>query len=252
MNTYAGLHARYYDVVYRDKPYVHEARFVDSLIREAGTDRGRLLDVACGTGRHAAEFAALGWSVTGVDLSEALLEHARVNAPGVRFLRQDMRWLDVPGQPFDAITCLFDAIGYAVDEDGVLAALTAFGRHLSRGGTLVIEFLHGAALVRNAAPLRLRRFSLSSSGDELLRISQTRLDEARSIMEVEFELLELRADCTYERWLESQVNRYFAPTEMRALLERAGLTLRRLVPAYTDDGEVDESTFHVLALATTQ
>src|SRR5262245_11024529 len=118
MNTYAGLHARYYDVVYADKPYEHEARFVDSLLRDAGTATGRrLLDVACGTGRHAAEFAALGWSVTGVDLSEALLEHARTNAPTARFLRQDMRQLDVPGEPFDAITCLFDAIGYAIDDD---------------------------------------------------------------------------------------------------------------------------------------
>ena len=36
MNTYAGLHARYYDVVYADKPYGEEARFVDSLLREAG------------------------------------------------------------------------------------------------------------------------------------------------------------------------------------------------------------------------
>jgi len=47
MNTYAGLHARYYDVVYGEKAYVHEARFVDSLIRDSGTERGRLLDVAC-------------------------------------------------------------------------------------------------------------------------------------------------------------------------------------------------------------
>ena len=247
MNTYTGLHARHYDVVYRDKPYAHEARFVDSLIREAGAARGRLLDVACGTGRHAAEFALLGWDVTGVDLSEELLEHARASTPAARFLRQDMRELDVPGEPFDAVTCLFDSIGYAVDDEGVLATLTALGRHLSDKGALVIEFLHGPALVRSAAPLRLRRFALSSAGDELVRISQTRLDETRNVMEVEFELLELRADGTYERWLESQMNRYFAPSEMGELLDSAGLRLRRFTPAYADDGEIDETTFHVLA-----
>jgi len=252
MNTYAGLHARYYDVVYGEKAYVHEARFVDSLIRDSGTERGRLLDVACGTGRHAAEFASLGWDVTGVDLSDDLLEYARVNAPDARFLRQDMRSLDVPGELFDAVTCLFDAIGYAVDEDGVLATLSAFARHLSPGGAVVIEFLHGPALRTSAAPLRIRRFLLSSTGDELVRVSQTRLDEARSVMEVEFELLELRADGTYERWLESQTNRYFALEEMQGLLDGAGLNLQRFLPAYSDGDTIDESTFHVLAVATIQ
>lgn len=250
MNTYAGLHARYYDVVYADKPYADEARFVDSLIRAAGVDRGRLLDVACGTGRHAAEFAAFGWDVTGVDLSDALLELARVNAPTARFLSQDMRELDVPGEPFDAVTCLFDAIGYAIDDDGVLATLAGFARHLADTGVLVVEFLHGPALVRSAAPLRVRRSALPTSGDELVRISETQLDESRGVMEVAFELLELRADGTYERWLESQVNRYFAPSELKALLEHVGLHLQRFVPAYDDGGDIDESTFHVLALAT--
>jgi SAM-dependent methyltransferase len=249
MNTYEGLHARYYDVVYADKPYVEEARFIDRLLRDAGTAPGRLLDVACGTGRHAAEFGSLGWDVTGVDLSAALLELARANAPSARFFQQDMRALDVGGRPFDAITCLFDAIGYAVDDDGVLATLAAFARHLSDDGTIVFEFLHGPALARNAAPLRVRRIPLPTTGDELVRISQTRLDEIRSVMEVEFELLELRANGTYDRWLESQTNRYFGEAEMRVLLEDAGLRLKGFVPAYLDGGDINESVFHVLAVA---
>jgi SAM-dependent methyltransferase len=249
MNTYTGLHARYYDVVYADKPYGHEARFVDSLLREAGVARGRLLDVACGTGRHAAEFASFGWGVTGVDLSEELLELARVNAPTASFLGQDMRELDVPGEPFDAVTCLFDAIGYAIDDEGVLTTLAGFARHLTDTGALVVEFLHGSALVRSAAPLRVRRIALPGSGDELVRISATSLDEARNVMQVEFELLELRADGTYERWLESQVNRYFAPSEVEALLVRAGLRLLQFVPGYQEGEAIDESTFHVLAVA---
>jgi SAM-dependent methyltransferase len=250
MNTYSGLHARHYDAVYRDKPYAEEARFVDSLILERVQQRGRLLDIACGTGRHAAEFAALGWDVTGVDLSEDLLERARVNAPSVRFLQQDMRVLDVPGGSFDAVTCLFDAIGYAVDDDGVVSTLDATRRHISDGGVVVVEFLHGPAMVKSAAPLRVRRFALPNEGDELIRISRTHLDQTRCVMEVQFELLELREDGTYERWLESQVNRYFAQNEIRGLFESAGLRVTRFVPAYQDDGVIDEGTFHILALAT--
>jgi SAM-dependent methyltransferase len=251
MNTYTGLHARRYDVVYADKPYAKEARFVDRLLADAALARGRLLDVACGTGRHAAEFSALGWEVTGVDISDELLEHARLNAPAARFLREDMRELDVPGEPFDAITCLFDSIGYALDDEGVLDALARFRAHLAPGGALAIEFLNAPALLRDASPLRVRRFDISD-GDELLRLSRTTIDDERSVMDVEFELLELRGDGTYERWVETQTNRFFGVLEMNALLERAGLRAERFVPAYEDDAEIDDSTFHVIAVAGTR
>lgn len=249
VNTYTGLHALRYDVVYADKPYADEARFVDSLIRDLGIGSGRLLDVACGTGRHAYEFSSLGWNVTGVDLSGALLEQARVNVPAARFLRHDMRELDLEGDRFEALTCLFDSIGYALDDAGVLATLEAFRRHLAVGGAAVIEFLHAPAVLHDASPLRVRRFDLSDAGDELLRISRTGLDQRRSIMAVEFELIELRADGTYERWVESQSNRFFSVSEMRDLLDRADLRAVEFIPAYQDGQAIDDETFHVLAVA---
>ena len=247
MNTYAGLHARHYDVVYRDKPYTEEARFVDSLLRDCGIARGRLLDLACGTGRHASEFSSLGWQVTGVDISEALLEHARINAPAASFVRQDMRNLDLPGERFEAVTCLFDAIGYALTDEGVMATLEAVARHLVDDGGVVLEFLHAPALLSNASPLRIRRFELSDQGHELVRISTTRLDPDQRLMEVEYELLELRGDGTYERWLETQANRFFELPEMERLLDRAGLEDHRLVPAYRGGDRIDADTFHVIA-----
>ena len=73
MNSYTGLHARVYDEIYAEKPYVDEARFVHEL---AGAPGGKLLDVACGTGRHAVAFADLGYEVTGVDINEELLAAA--------------------------------------------------------------------------------------------------------------------------------------------------------------------------------
>jgi SAM-dependent methyltransferase len=252
MNTYAGLHARHYDLVYADKPYAEEARFVDSLLREAGVPHGALLDLACGTGRHARELAALGWEVTGIDYSEALLERARTNAPHSRFLLQDMRELDLPAVTFSAITCLFDSIGYALDDAGVDATLSAASRHLAPEGTLVVEFLHAPAMLAEADALRVRRFGITDDGDELVRISRTRVDEERRLMQVEFELIELRANGTYERWVETQSNRFFDPEEMRELLGQAGLRTERLVPAYREDRSIDESTFHVIAVARRQ
>jgi SAM-dependent methyltransferase len=239
-NTFQGLHARYYDLIYAEKPYAEEARFVHSLL---GGRPGRLLDVACGSGRHAREFAALGWEVTGVDYSADLLELAQ----DLEVYRQDMRQLDVPGPPFDAVTCLFDSIGYPQDNDGIVATLAGMRRHLAPGGRVAVEFLHAPALLGGADPVRVRRLALPDGGT-LVRISETEIDEGTHVMHVSYEVIALRPDGSYEREAERQSNRFFEVEEMRALMERAGLRAERFVPAY-EDGEIGSGTFHVLAVA---
>jgi SAM-dependent methyltransferase len=239
LNSFQGLHARYYDLVYAAKPYAAEARFVHELL---GGRPGRLLDVACGSGRHAREFAALGWDVTGVDYSPDLL--ARAREAGIAVHEQDMRKLDVPGAPFAAVTCLFDSIGYPQDNDGIVAALAGMRRH---GGRVAVEFLHAPALLTHADPVRVRRWPLDDGG-ELLRVSETEIDAAAMTMHVSYDVVELRADGGFARERERQSNRFFGVEEMRGLMQLAGLRVERFVPAY-EDGEIGPDTFHVMALA---
>ena len=240
MNSYTGLHARVYDEIYATKPYAEEARFVHDL---AGAPGGKLLDVACGTGRHARAFAELGYEVTATDLNDELLDVGRAAAGDrVRFVQGDMTDLDVPGGPFELVTCLFDSIGYAQENDRVVAALRSLGRHAAEDGTIVVEFLHAPAIIRGADPRRERTFTLAD-GRELTRVSETTLDVERMLMNVRYELT-----LDGERLSETQVNRAFAVPEMRLLAENASLDVRSFVPAY-QDGEIELDTFHVLLAA---
>jgi SAM-dependent methyltransferase len=245
-NTYTGLHATRYDLIYADKPYADEARFIDRLLPKRGT----LLDVACGTGRHAIEFAGLGYEVTGVDYSVELLERARENAAQagveIQFLLQDMRTLDL-GERFDVVTCLFDSIGYPLTDEGIVGALTRIHEHLEPDGTLAVEFLH-APMLRRTSPVKVGRWD-TPDGRKLLRISETELDLPRRVMTVFYELLELDPNtCGYRTFTERQANRFFSPEEMRELLAAADLEVTRFAPAYAE-GEVTAETWHVLALA---
>jgi SAM-dependent methyltransferase len=248
-NTYRGLHAARYDLIYAGKPYGEEAAFVARLLSDWDSGSGRLLDLACGTGRHAREFDALGYEVTGVDYSSDQLEAARRNTPGVSFVRQDMRELDLGSERFDAITCLFDSIGYPQTNEGVLAALEGARMHLAPAGTLVVEFLHAAALLRHASPVRVARWN-TPSGGELVRISEVELDLPRDLMLVSYELFELGADgVLLDHSTEEQVNRYFTAEGMRTLMSAAGLRTVALLPAYVDSAAIDDGAWHVLAVA---
>jgi SAM-dependent methyltransferase len=249
-NTFHGLHARHYDLIYAGKPYAAEARFVHELL---GGGAGRLLDVACGSGRHAVEFARLGWSVSGVDYSAELLQRARSNAAEadieLDLHEQDMRELDLPRERFAAITCLFDSIGYPQHNDGVVSALGSMRAHLAPGGRVAVEFLHAPAMLAHAEPVKVRRFELPDEGT-LLRVSETALDEAALVMHVDYEVVALRPNGTYESERERQSNRFFGLEEMRALMALAGLRVLRQVPAYAPHGTgIDSEVFHVIALA---
>src|SRR5215510_8085307 len=97
------------------KPPGQTRREVDFLLRSLRLPRGvRILDVACGYGRHAAELSRRGFHVVGLDLSRQMLDEARRRfreGPRLRFVRCDMRRLGYAAE-LDAVICFFTSFGY--------------------------------------------------------------------------------------------------------------------------------------------
>lgn len=128
----------YYDLLYSDKDYEREVAMLRELITpRLKTGGRRLLDVACGTGRHL-ELLARDFTTEGLDVSEAFLEVARARNPGVAFHLGTMAEFDLE-TTFDVVTCLFSSIGYLRTLDEVRGAAASFCRHLVPGGLALVE-----------------------------------------------------------------------------------------------------------------
>ncbi len=129
-----------YDALHyeRGKDYRQEAEEVVARIRRHRPEAESLLDVACGTGMHLASWSRLGFDVEGVELSGQMLAAAAERLPGVPLHQGDMRTFRL-GRRFDAVTCLYSAIGYMTTVDDLAAALINMGDHLVDGGVLVVE-----------------------------------------------------------------------------------------------------------------
>lgn len=112
---------------------------------------GDLLDLCCGPGRHAVEFARRGFRVTGVDRSPLLLDRAREHASqagaSVEWVMEDMRCFVRP-RAFDVACNLFTSFGYFEDERDNLRVLRNLHESLKDTGVLVIETLGKERLAR--------------------------------------------------------------------------------------------------------
>jgi len=127
--------ARFYDALYSFKNYEAESEVLFDLLERHRY--GTLLDVACGTGKHL-EFLRQRFDCEGLDLDQNLLDEAAKRLPGIPLHHADMTDFDL-GKQFDAVTCLFSAIGFVETKSGLDRAATCLAKHVASGGTLIIE-----------------------------------------------------------------------------------------------------------------
>lgn len=138
MSEYARSAEVYDALSLARKDYAKEAERIHHMIQtQKHSDGNDLLDVACGTGLHA-EALRRWYQVEGLDLSEHQLTIARKRLPDVTLYHADMTNFGI-GKTYDAMTCLYGAIGELLDIEQVNSAIRAMTKHLKPGGVLIVE-----------------------------------------------------------------------------------------------------------------
>lgn len=164
---------------------VEEVESLEAVMRERGVGKGgRVLDLACGIGRHSVPLAKRGYVVTGVDLSPTFIEHAReyARAQGVSestsFLVGDMRQIAfvLEGHdPFDATINMWTAMGY-YGEDMDREVLRHVANFTTVGGLLLIEMANKDGI------LRVFQERGWGAAEDLVQLEKRRFDSDRSHM----------------------------------------------------------------------
>ncbi|MBN1640480.1 MAG: class I SAM-dependent methyltransferase [Anaerolineae bacterium] len=139
---YDDLSPDYDRFVRWERRLAFELPFLEEQLRRVGARR--VLDVACGTGRHALALAQRGYEVVGADASRGMLDQARVNAAAagveVTFVEAGFGALRAAlDGTFDAVLCLGNSLPHALTLDALSATLRDWAALLRPNGLALIQ-----------------------------------------------------------------------------------------------------------------
>ncbi|KMZ42574.1 MULTISPECIES: class I SAM-dependent methyltransferase [Bacillales] len=218
--------ADYYDLTQRGV-----AGDVEFYLEQAKLAGGKVLDLACGTGRISIPMAQAGIDVTGIDLSQDMLARAQVKAEeqgvtsGLKLLQGDMRAFDLQ-ESFSLIMIPFRSFLHLLHVQEQMKALTCIRKHLAPGGKFIMNVfvpkIHH--FYEENEKMSLRGTYPLPSGEEVAMWDYTRYDHFQQLSEVTriYERTDAQGVVT-ERVKGRFTLRYIFPAELHHLLRLNGL-----------------------------
>lgn len=226
MTVFNKEYAAYYDMLYKNKNYNVEADYIADLLHDESVTAGELLDVGCGTGKHLACMKAKGFSVSGVDLSQNMIQKAQ------QLLGNDVE-LQVSdaasfafNKKFDVITSLFHVVSYLNDTDAVISSFKNIAKHLNKEGRFIFDFWHGAGCLTDFPKTKILR--LEDEKCSLMRITEPVIHFNKNVIDVNFEIhLTDKISGKTNKINETHSMRYFFLPELEYYLKESGLRIEK-------------------------
>lgn len=187
-----------------------------------GLRRGRLLDIACGTGKSFIPMLERAWEVSACDVSASMLQQARAKVGGAaRLSVADMRSLPVFGE-FELVWAIDDAVNYLLNIEELEAALSGMRANLAPGGILVFD----VNTLHSYRTFFAETVVVEARGRRLIWTGQGSPDTpSGSISEASFEVETIAAGSHPGEKIETELHRqrHFPEEEVLATMERVGL-----------------------------
>jgi SAM-dependent methyltransferase len=251
------LYAAYYDLLYEDKGYGAEAAFVARLIRDHAPDARSLLELGCGTGKHALALAREGFSLKGIDLSSRMVDRATMRLANAT-LPQGLKVIFGTGdvrtarfdQTFDAVVSLFHVMSYQVGNNDLIETIRTAASHLAPGGVFVFDCWYGPAVLTIRPDVRVKR--CENSEIRVFRVAEPVMHPNRNVVDVHYTIwIEQKATGTSAQFSEVHPMRYLFYPEVEMMLASAGLKIQRACE-WMSDKPLDFTTWSATFVAVKQ
>jgi len=229
MNQFGNLYSQYYDLLYKDKDYMKEVEFITTSIKNHNPNAKSILDLGCGTGKHAELFCSKNYSVHGVDLSKDMLDIAKERRIGkenkLNFTHSNIQNLEL-NKRFDVVVSLFHVMSYQNSNEELIKAFKVAKEHLKDDGIFIFDFWYGPAVLTDLPTARVRR--LENDKIKITRIAEPIIHCQENIVDVNYDIfIEDKITENIIKKKELHKMRYFFDTELEIICEKVGFKIER-------------------------
>jgi SAM-dependent methyltransferase len=226
-----GEYAKYYDLLYADKDYASESAFVGEIIHRHAPEARSLLELGCGSARHALELIRKGFAITGIDLSSQMIARGQAKIAQLPLeLRSKIKLMQgdatrfTSATPYDAVISLFHVINYQTTNDALKGIFGTARAALAEDGIFIFDFWYGPAVLSERPQVRVKRIEAAEVC--VTRIAEPTLDINRNVVDVNYTLIVAdRARGQTEEIKELHSVRYLFLPEIELLAANSGFEI---------------------------
>lgn len=229
----------YYELIYKDKDYNAEAKYIHNLISRYGKNFKDILEFGSGTGIHAGILVGLGYKIHGIELSATMIAKAKI-VPGFTCQQGNITNTKID-KTYDVVLSLFHVMSYQITNKQLKDVFANAAAHLDKGGLFIFDFWYSPTVFHQKPAIRVKRVANE-------KIEITRIAEPIIIPN------ENRVDINYNIYVKSLFNkeiniikethtvRHFSLSEIDIISEIYGFE-RLVVEEFKTGRKIDENTW---------
>jgi SAM-dependent methyltransferase len=226
--------------VYRHRNDADAKELVQLILKFVNLSRSAsVLDLACGTGRHAVLFDKRGFKVTAVDLSDNLLRVAKKSAErnkvNIDFLKADLRHFSV-SKSFNLIVNLFTSFGYFDSDAENLKLFDTVNKYLSPSGYFVLDYFNKTFIENNLVRESRDNFKHSTL------VQKRHIEKKRVIKDIY-----INRNGTSTHYMESV--RMFGREELISAISKAGLQIKNIFGGFKAEAFDEMNSPRIIIIA---
>ena len=215
-------YAKYYDLLYKDKDYDKESKYIiDKIANGGGQQVNSILELGCGTGKHAKILQDSGYTIYGIDLSANMIKLAKQN--GVSCEVADIRTYRQSNK-FDCCISLFHIASYQNSDEDISHYFDTASFHLKKGGIFIFDVWYKPAVLHQLPEKRVK--TMENDDIKVIRYCNPEHLPKESIVKVNYtiEIIDKKSK-SYESIKETHSMRYFSSDEIKEFAQKAGIKI---------------------------
>ena len=204
------------------------------IASETLPDGARVLDLCCGTGQLARVLAEEGYRVTGIDGSDEMLRHAKINTPNAEFINGDARIFKLP-PVYDAVFSTFDSLNHIMTIGELQSVFKNVNECLVNGGIFIFDLT-----TKYHFEIRARTFNQFTEKPAYLFTQRGVYKEENRVSEINITIFQPKG----ENWKRTDIvlhQTWYPCEDIKSSLDKAGFTGIRAI-SFNQQREIVEGT----------